>query len=82
MQKIIRERYESGELVAREVEVAGVRWDKAAKLALHAVVALSLAIIAIVLVADSLLARYENAGENAARLDSSCGAGAARTVSM
>lgn len=56
MKKIIREKYENGVLVSREIEAVGTRWPKVAKLAIHLVVALSLATIAIVVVHDSLTA--------------------------
>lgn len=68
MQKIIRERYENGELVAREIEVKGIRWGKASKLLIHGIIATSLAILAFVALHDSLLLRSELAldGTNAA----------------
>ncbi|MGE5385133.1 MAG: hypothetical protein ACM3SV_04510 [Betaproteobacteria bacterium] len=78
MQKIIRERYEAGELVSREVEVVGIRWMKVAKLAIHAVAAFSLLIIAVVAVSDSIMLRFENMGESATSIDSSCHEGSAR----
>lgn len=56
MKKIIREKYENGVLVSREVEATGSVLPKLAKLGIHLVVALSLAAIAIVTVHDSLTA--------------------------
>lgn len=56
MKKIIREKYENGVLVSREIEATGTRWPKVAKLAIHLVIAVSLAAIAIVAVYDAVLA--------------------------
>lgn len=56
MKKIIREKYENGVLVSRDVEVIGSRLPKLSKLVIHLVVALSLAVIAIVITHDSLTA--------------------------
>lgn len=70
MKKIIREKYENGVLVSREVEVTGTRWAKLAKLWIHIVVALSLATIAIVAVHDSLLSAA--AGQGSDMADTTC----------
>jgi len=56
MKKIIREKYENGVLVSRDVEVIGSGRSKLVKLVIHLVVAISLAIIAIVITHDSLTA--------------------------
>lgn len=56
MKKIIREKYENGVLVSREIEATGIRWSKAAKLTIHLIIAVSLATIAIVNLNDSLTA--------------------------
>lgn len=60
MKKLIREKYENGILVSREIEVSGIQWAKLAKLGIHLVVAVSLAAIAITTVYDSLMANVLN----------------------
>ena len=54
MKKIIREKYENGVLVSREIEASGSLLPRLAKLGIHLVVAVSLATIAVVSVRDSL----------------------------
>ncbi len=82
MQKIIRERYEAGELVSREIEVVGIRWAKGAKLVIHAIAAISLLVIAVVAVSDSIILRFENVGESATSVDSTCHEGSTRRTAM
>ena len=78
MQKIIRERYENGELVSREIEVRGIRWGKAAKLLIQLIIALSLAVLAFVAVHDSLMLRNQLDTEDANTMEYSCPADGAR----
>ncbi|MBS1189247.1 MAG: hypothetical protein H6R10_1039 [Rhodocyclaceae bacterium] len=54
MTKIIREKYESGVLVSREVEVQGSDAIPIAKLCIQLVIAISVAVIAVVTVRDSM----------------------------
>lgn len=54
MSKIIRERYEAGTLVSREIEGSGVSFFEIAKLCAHLVIAASIAVIAALNVIDSL----------------------------
>jgi hypothetical protein len=54
MPKIIRERYENGVLVERQIEGSTFQARKCLKLAVHSVIALSLAVLAAVAVRDSL----------------------------
>lgn len=80
MQKIIRERYENGALVSREIEVSGIRWSKVAKLLIHSVIAISLATLAAVTVHDSLMLRGQIAAEDATNtMDFSCPNDSARS---
>jgi hypothetical protein len=46
MAKIIREKYENGVLVSREIEHRGVSYLRVVKLLIHLVIAVSVAIIA------------------------------------
>ena len=66
MAKIIHEKYENGVLVERVIEAAGSRPLRVIRLLLHLLVALSLVVLAITAVHDSLLL-----GEAAATGDSS-----------
>lgn len=70
MKKIIREKYENGVLVSREIESTGFRFSKIAKLVIHLVVALSLATLALVAVNDSLNAAA--VGQEAEIADTTC----------
>lgn len=54
MSKIIRERYEAGALVSREIEGSSASAIELAKLAIHLVIAVSIAAIAALTVMDSL----------------------------
>ncbi|MGB4910880.1 MAG: antitoxin family protein [Candidatus Dechloromonas phosphoritropha] len=54
MPKIIRERYENGVLVERTTEGSAFHARKGLKLAIHTVIAISLAVLAAVVVRDSL----------------------------
>ena len=54
MAKIIRERYEAGSLVSREIEGSSVSYLDIAKLFIHLVIAVSVAVIAALNVMDSL----------------------------
>ncbi len=72
MAKIIRERYEAGVLVSREVEDSGVNTLEAAKLCVQLVIAISVAVIAVLGVRDSLL--YWGMAEQAGMTDSACSA--------
>ena len=54
MSKIIRERYEAGILVSREIEGSGVSFLEVAKLCVHLVIAVSVAVIAALNVMDTL----------------------------
>ena len=54
MAKIIREKYESGVLVSREIEVRGSDPVKIAKLCVQVIIAISVAVIAVVTVRDSI----------------------------
>lgn len=54
MAKIIREKYEAGVLVSREIEDSGVSYLKIARLCLQLVIAVSVALIALLNVRDSL----------------------------
>ena len=53
MTKIIREKYENGVLVSREIEHRGVSFLKIAKLLIHLVIAAGVAIIAVLSLTDS-----------------------------
>ena len=72
MKKIIREKYENGVLVSREIEATGSLVPKLAKLAIHLVVAVSLATIAIAIVSvrDSLTA--DAIGQATETTDTTC----------
>ncbi|HJW26826.1 MAG TPA: hypothetical protein VJ576_18150 [Rhodocyclaceae bacterium] len=54
MTKIIREKYESGVLVSREIEDQGSDAIKVAKLCVQVIIAISVAVIAVITVRDSL----------------------------
>ena len=53
MAKIIREKYEGGVLVSREIERRGVGFLKIAKLLIQLVIAVGIAIIAVLSLTDS-----------------------------
>lgn len=55
MAKTIREKYESGILVSREIEVSGGNLYKSARLCIQIIIAISLTVIAVLQVRDSLL---------------------------
>ena len=54
MTRIIREKYEDGILVSREIEGSGVSYVEVAKLCVHLVIAVSIAVIAALSVLDRL----------------------------
>lgn len=54
MAKIIREKYESGVLISREIEDQGSDPIKIAKLCVQIIIAISVAVIAVVTVRDSI----------------------------
>ena len=54
MSKVIRERYENGVLVERTIEGSTFHARKWLKLAVHSVIAISLAVLAAVAIHDSL----------------------------
>jgi len=54
MTKIIREKYESGVLVSRDIEVRGSDPIKIAKLCVQVIIAISVAVIAVIAVRDSI----------------------------
>jgi len=54
MPRIIRERYENGVLIERTIEGSTFKARKWIKLAVHSVIAISLAVLAAVAVHDSL----------------------------
>jgi hypothetical protein len=58
MTKIIRERYEAGLLVTREIEGSGAGFIEIARLCVHLVIAVSIAVIAALYVLDT----YSNNG--------------------
>ena len=64
MSKIIRERYEAGVLVSRETEGSNVNALEIAKLCVHLVIAVSIAVIAVLSVMDTLgyPGTYDQAG--------------------
>jgi len=53
MAKIIREKYENGVLVSREIEQSGISYLKVAKLLIQSVIAVSVAVLAIINLMDS-----------------------------
>ena len=57
MPKIIREKYENGVLVERQIEGSSFKARKWVQLAVHSVIAISLAVLAAVTLMDSLSAR-------------------------
>jgi len=70
MAKIIREKYEAGVLISREVEVTGASPLKIAQLCVHIVIAISVAVIAVLSVRDSL--NYAGLMEQGGLTDSAC----------
>jgi hypothetical protein len=70
MSKIIRERYEAGALVSREIEGSNVNVLEVSKLCVHLVIAVSVAVIAVLSVMDTLgySAIYDQTGVS----DTSC----------
>lgn len=70
MSKIIRERYEAGVLVSREIEGSNANVLEIAKLCVHLVIAVSVAVIAILSVMDTL--GYSGTDDQAGVSYSSC----------
>lgn len=70
MSKIIRERYEAGVLVSRETEGSNVTLIEIAKLCVHLVIAVSIAVIAVLSVMDTL--GYSGTDDQAGVSDRSC----------
>lgn len=70
MAKIIREKYESGVLVAREIETEGRDAIQIAKLCAQIVIALSVLTIAVVNVRDSLT--YSDMAESSEMIGVTC----------
>ena len=70
MSEIIRERYEAGILVSREIHGSNVNLLEIAKLLTHLVIAVSVAVIAVLSAMDALgySGMYEQTGIN----DTSC----------
>jgi len=54
MTQIIREKYEAGNLVSREIEGSGVNALEVTKLCIHLIIAVSIAVIAALSVLDRL----------------------------
>ena len=54
MTRIVREKYEAGILVCREIECSGASYVEVAKLCVHLVIAASIAVIAALSVLDRL----------------------------
>ena len=54
MTRIVREKYEDGILVSREIEGSSVSYVEVAKLCVHLVIAVSIAVIAVLSVLDRL----------------------------
>ena len=69
--KIIREKYEAGVLVAREIEVDGRDAIAIAKLCVQVVIAIGVAVIAAVNVHDSLT--FPDMAAPAEMVDTTCG---------
>ena len=57
MPRIIREKYENGVLVEREIEGSAFNLRKWVQLTVHSIIAISLAVLAAVAVHDSLAVR-------------------------
>ena len=53
MAKIVREKYQDGVLVSREIEHSGVRYLKVARLLIELVIAISVGTIAVLSLTDS-----------------------------
>jgi len=70
MAKIIREKYEAGVLVSREIEGGGVNYLEIAKLCIQLVIAVSVALIAVLNVRDSL--SYSDMIDQAGVSDTTC----------
>jgi len=70
MSKIIRERYESGTLVSREIEGSSVSFLEIAKLCIHLVIAVSVAVIAALNVMDGL--GYSSMYDQTGTSDTTC----------
>ena len=70
MAKIVREKYEAGVLVSREIEDGGVSYLKVAKLCVQLVIAVSVALIAFLNVRDSL--NYSDALDQSGLSDTTC----------
>ena len=70
MTRIIREKYEAGNLVSREIEGAGVSVLELAKLCVHLLIAVSIAVIAALSVLDRL--NTSDVNDLSAVSDSTC----------
>ena len=70
MAKIIREKYEAGILVSREVEDSGIDTLGVAKSCMQLIMAIGIAVIAALHVRDSLV--YSGLAEQAGMTDSAC----------
>jgi hypothetical protein len=70
MTRIIREKYEGGILVSREIEGSGVSYVEVAKLCVHLVIAISIALIAALSVLDRL--NNSDANDPSGVSDSAC----------
>jgi hypothetical protein len=70
MSKIIRERYEAGSLVSREIEGSSVSFLELAKLCIHLVIAISVAVIAALSAMESL--GYSGMYDQTGGRDTSC----------
>ena len=70
MSKIIRERYEAGTLVSREIEGSNVNGMEIAKLLTHLVIAVSVAVIAVLSAMDTL--GYSGLYDETGGSDASC----------
>jgi uncharacterized membrane protein YqhA len=67
MPRIIRERYENGVLIERTIEGSTFKARKWIKLAVHSVIAISLAVLAAVAVHDSMVLRATLSEEDASQ---------------
>ena len=70
MAKIIREKYQDGVLVSREIEHRGVSYLKVAKLLIQLVIAIGVAIIAVLNLIDSR--SYDDAHGSARMSNGEC----------
>lgn len=77
MTKIIREKYESGVLVSREIEVQGRDAIKIAKLCVQIIIAISVTVIAVITVRDSI--NYSLMAEPSDMINTTCPAPSLRS---